>query len=206
MRCKPRAENRRKLFHFEAFWTKDEECIGIVKDAWEVTREGNLLDRWNYKINICRAKLIRWSNAKFKNRGRQITEMMDHLGALQHNWSVNRHEIDELSKKVDQLRSQEENFWQQRSRVQWLREGDANTSFFHQSTLQRRRRNKVAALKDNEGVWVENPRQVRKLIDEHFMKLFTSEGSWEWGGGGNSGMCEPKGLYGNEQSPCYSGF
>ena len=53
--------------------------------------------------------------------------------------------------------------------------------FFHQSTLQRRRRTKVAALKNNEGDWVDNPRQVRKLIDDHFISLFTSEGSRDWG-------------------------
>ena len=149
--CKPRDENRKRLFRFEAFWMKDEECRGIIKNAWEVNRDENPLDRWNYKINCCRAKLNKWSKDKFKNRGRQISDMIDRLGNLQHNWKENRHEIDEMSKMVDQLRSQEEKFWQQRSHVQWLNEGDANTRFFHQSTLQRRRRNKVVALKDNNG-------------------------------------------------------
>ena len=182
VRCKPREEMRRKLFRFEAFWSKDEECKGIIKNVWEGTREGNLLDRWNHKINLCRGKLSRWSKEKFKNRGRQIGDLMDHLGYLQLNWNANRFEIDETSKLIDQLRSQEEKFWQQRSRVQWLKEGDANTRFFHQSTLQRRRRNKVVALKDSEGGWVENPRQVRNVIDVHFRKLFTSDGSRDWGG------------------------
>ena len=37
VRCKPQVETRRKLFRFEAFWTKDEKCRGIVKklESWQ---------------------------------------------------------------------------------------------------------------------------------------------------------------------------
>lgn len=69
----------------------------------------------------------------------------------------------------------------QRSRVTWLRDGDANTKFFHQSTLQRRRRNKVLKIKDEEGHWVENPCRVRQLVDDHFIQIFSSGGSLNWG-------------------------
>ncbi|KAM1605749.1 hypothetical protein PS2_026450 [Malus domestica] len=69
----------------------------------------------------------------------------------------------------------------QRSRVQWLKEGDANTKFFHQSTLHRRRRYKVVSLKNSQGNWIENPFQIRRLFDEYFMELFTSSGQREWG-------------------------
>ena len=31
----------------------------------------------------------------------------------------------------------------QRARVNWLKMGDSNTKFFHQSTMQRRQKNKV---------------------------------------------------------------
>lgn len=101
---------------------------------------------------------------------------MDQLGCLQQNWGRNSTEIDLLSKKIDLLWSQEEFYWQQRSRVQWLREGDANTKFFHQSTMHRRRRNKVVSLKNSQGNWIENPNQIRCLFDEYFMDLFTSSG------------------------------
>ncbi|CAN6568827.1 unnamed protein product [Malus baccata var. baccata] len=77
---------------------------------------------------------------------------------------------------------QEESYWQQRSRVQWLNDGDANTKFFHQSTLQRRRRNNVVTLKNNNGEWIDSPNLIRSLIDDHFMELFKSSGHRDWGG------------------------
>lgn len=100
------------MFRFEAFWAKDGDCKEIVRRAWENNREGNLLERWNFKINVCRANLTIWSKEKFKQRGRQIQEMMSQLGNLQGDWSENFQEIKALSKKVDQLWSQEEKYWQ----------------------------------------------------------------------------------------------
>ncbi|CAN6563499.1 unnamed protein product [Malus baccata var. baccata] len=82
---------------------------------------------------------------------------------------------------VDELRAQEESFWMQRSRVRWLREGDANTSFFHSSTLHRRRRNQIIKLKDEVGQWVEHPSRVREMVEDHFMQTFTSGGARLWG-------------------------
>lgn len=83
-------------------------------------------------------------------------------------------QIEELSLEVDKLRQHEERFWHQRSRVNWFQAGDANTKFFHQSTLQRRRQNKVLKLKNEHGVWLEHPSRVQELIDTYFVKLFTS--------------------------------
>lgn len=50
---------------------------------------------------------------------------------------------------------QEELLWLQKSRNECLKVGDGNTKFFHTSTLIKRRRNKVEALLDDHGAWVE---------------------------------------------------
>jgi len=78
-------------------------------------------------------------------------ELMSKLDELQKDWGVHVDEIKEKTKLVDRLMAQEESFLQQRSRVKWLREGDANTKFFHQSTMQRRWWNHVLKLKNDAG-------------------------------------------------------
>lgn len=44
---------------------------------------------------------------------------------------------------------QQEEFWSVKSRLNWLIQDDRNTKFFHSSTLIRRKRNRLACLKDN---------------------------------------------------------
>ncbi|KAM2897954.1 hypothetical protein COP2_007537 [Malus domestica] len=115
MKCGAQPGRKKKRFHFEVFWTKDGECKDIVQKAWTNGRERCLIDGWNFKLNLCCNKLIRWSNDKFRKRGKQIGEMMTHLENLQQNWRENVKEISKVSKVVDNLRQQEESYWLQRS-------------------------------------------------------------------------------------------
>ena len=50
--------------------------------------------------------------------------------------------------------TQEEEFWALKSRVNWMIQGDRNTSFYHVSTLVRRKRNQILAIKDLTGEWI----------------------------------------------------
>ncbi|CAN6559258.1 unnamed protein product [Malus baccata var. baccata] len=171
----------RKLFRFEAFWAKEEECQNLVRSCWAHRQHDDGLVNWGRKLKVCRSRLSRWSGTKFKRRGLQIQDLLAQLDDLQREWGPNQDEIREKSQLIDDLRVQEESYWCQRSRVNWLRDGDANTKFFHHSTLHRRRRNTIVKLKDEDGSWVERPDQVRRLVEHHFAESFSSVGSRNWG-------------------------
>ncbi|XP_068329793.1 uncharacterized protein [Pyrus communis] len=147
----------RKMFRFEAFWVAEEECKNLVENCWECRHNGRCVDRWVRSLNDCRNRLSRWNRTKFKGRGCRIQDLLSQLDSLQRDWGPNFDEIREISRQIDELRLQEESYWCQRSRVKWLREGDANTQFFHSSTLQRRRRNKIVKLRAENGNWVDRP-------------------------------------------------
>ncbi|CAN6543407.1 unnamed protein product [Malus baccata var. baccata] len=170
-----------KLFRFMAFWAKDEECQKIVEECWARQWVGSMEVQWVQKLNACRSYLTRWSRNKFKQRGQQIEELTVQLVELQKQWGTNFRAIQEKQKLIVDLQAQEASFWHQRSRVKWLREGDLNTKFFHQSTLQRRRRNLILKLKVDDGQWVEHPSWVRQMVEDHFQNLFTSGEPRHWG-------------------------
>lgn len=68
----------------------------------------------------------------------------------------------------------EEKMWHQRSRVQWLQCGDKNTRFFHGMATQRKRKNYIKRLRDENGIWQSEEHCFSGLITGFYEKLFTS--------------------------------
>ena len=64
--------------------------------------------------------------------------------------------------------------WAQRSKVQWLRDGGKNTRFFHTKATQRRRRNYIKGLYDENGQCCTHPSRVTDTVVQFYQKLFTS--------------------------------
>lgn len=79
-----------------------------------------------------------------------------------------------LRKDYADIQKLEEEFWVMKSRVEWMVNGDRNTSFYHTSTLARRKRNRIQTLQDSNGVWLTEAVDVANHIKEGFISLFTS--------------------------------
>lgn len=68
----------------------------------------------------------------------------------------------------------EEKMWQQRSHIQWLKNGDHNTKFFHGTATQRKCRNFAKGLRDENGVWQEGEELFSEVLNRFYTELFTS--------------------------------
>ena len=58
---------------------------------------------------------------------------------------------EELQVELSKWLARTEVLWKQKSRELWLKEGDRNTKIFHLSTIIRRRRNHIDAIKYEDG-------------------------------------------------------
>lgn len=82
-----------------------------------------------------------------------------------------------LSPRLDELLSQEETFWCQRSRVLWLKGGDLNTKFFHRRACNRKAKNKIKGLTNTHGKWQDDNHKLKEIVLNYFGDMFQSRTS-----------------------------
>ena len=64
-----------------------------------------------------------------------------------------------MVEKLNDILKEEEVLWKQRSKVQWLREGDFNSAYFHKIDNGRRKKNAIIAIQSANGV-LENQNEI----------------------------------------------
>lgn len=77
-----------------------------------------------------------------------------------------------LSKELEVVLDQEESLWLQKSRSQWIKDGDRNTRFYHMKIVTRRRKNKILAIRNSEGAWVEDQLKMKNMATNFYEELF----------------------------------
>ncbi|KAH7848430.1 hypothetical protein Vadar_002675 [Vaccinium darrowii] len=165
-------------FKFESFWTTEEDCRGIISASWLQRQEGPNMVKLCKKLRECKDKLKKWHRANFADLRLQISVVKDQLLEVQKQQDQGSNpELVAfervLSRKLEDLWQKDAMFWHQRSRIKWLQMGDKNSRFFHLSTIQRRQRNQIVKLKDKDGVWTSEPKEIAATVKEHFESLFS---------------------------------
>lgn len=85
-----------------------------------------------------------------------------------------------VKNKMTSLITQEEVFWQQRSKVSWLKDGDLNTRFFHVSATCRAKMNKIKKLQVDDSVIVEEKGQIEEAARNYLLDMFMQrQGSYD---------------------------
>ena len=82
--------------------------------------------------------------------------------------------VKNLRKDYAKIQKLEEESCAMMSRVKWMVSEEYNTSFYHTSTLARRKRNRILTLQDRNKMWLTEATNVANHIREGFISLFTS--------------------------------
>lgn len=82
--------------------------------------------------------------------------------------------IKEIQVALTEAYAEEEAYWRQRSRIQWLQEGDKNSSFFHAVTRGRRARNKFSVVENEAGQAFYEKEQIVQVFGLFYSSMFTS--------------------------------
>lgn len=73
---------------------------------------------------------------------------------------------------MDDLLRKEKLWWAQRAKVQWLKHGDLNTKYFHYKAHQRKRKNIIHSIKDNQGTTWKDREHIFSIFNNYFSNIF----------------------------------
>lgn len=116
---------RRNFRRYEAFWERDASLPERVAAIWEKAGEKFSLGDFRSGLAKLMVELHAWSKNKFGNITRDLEQSRTRLEELMH-MNADRNEIRKVSDHMEELLYREEMLWMQRSRIDWLREGDRN--------------------------------------------------------------------------------
>lgn len=79
-----------------------------------------------------------------------------------------------LIQELDGILDQEHELWALKSRVIWMVQGDRDTASYHVSTLARRNRNQITAIKNSVREWLNNEEEVMDFIRRGFCDIYST--------------------------------
>lgn len=139
----------------------------IVSRAWRHSpRLGEAIDRFVKDVSV-------WNKNEFGNVFVKKKRIMARLHGIQKAMALRpTAQLVELEKilhqELDSILNQERDIWALKSRVNWLVDGERNTAFFHVTTLVRRKRNRIDAIKNTMGKWVFEEKGIMNVIRNGF--------------------------------------
>ncbi|XP_060198361.1 uncharacterized protein LOC132627183 [Lycium barbarum] len=166
-----------KYFRFLNFWTEHEQFLEVVKEVWDKECQGNPLWILHQKLKKTASRLNRWSRETFGNVHENPKKWESDIMALEQKLLEDNNEgnMTNLSRTkvgyIQYLKNQE-SILKQKARVNWLKEGDPNSAYFHKVIKYRRRRLCINKIQDEHLQWVEGTPRVAEAAVRYFQGVF----------------------------------
>ena len=167
-------------FKYNRAWDNSDEFRNLVKEKWATEITGSPHYIWETKIKILRAAIKQWARdfaAEKEKRKidlqRKLTEWNQEKEKAQDTEEDLKKENELYMELYKQNRAEEEE-QRQKSRCLWLKSGDKNTSFFHNSIKLRRAGNNIGKIAV-EGSELTEQREIKEAATRHFQNLLSAD-------------------------------
>jgi hypothetical protein len=162
---------------YETMWERDPGLSVAIEEAWEGGPPCQNLNDLVKKLNTTRSHMHNWSRENFGNITRTATRLRNKIKSL---WKKPRSAwreaaIQSTTAELDETLHREEMMWRQRSRVNWLHEGDRNTKYFHKKATWRQSKNRIKKLKGLNGTWTDDPAEIDSMATDFFKSLYSED-------------------------------
>lgn len=156
---------------------RHKRCFAVIEEAWKEEHYGTACHKLYRKQNSARNDLRKWNREVLGHCQSKVKEFTSRIESIQALERTEANAIIEakLQVELNEWLVRNEMIWRQKSRECWLKEGDRNSKFFHLSTIIRRTRNNIDAMKNDAGPWILNTKEIGQHFVNKFKELFGEE-------------------------------
>ncbi|KAK4283181.1 hypothetical protein QN277_000163 [Acacia crassicarpa] len=162
-------------FRFIAAWVLHAQFDDFVRQTWMSDMD------WVLNTSQFTSACSKWNKEVFRHtEGRKklllrrldgINKVVARVGLLPKYESLQL----ELWKELEDVLLQESLIWAQKARTEWSILGDRNTRYFHSRANQRRKSQRIEAIKDGNGAWVYDTSLIKNLATGFFSNLLSED-------------------------------
>ncbi|XP_033134315.1 uncharacterized protein LOC117127769 [Brassica rapa] len=167
-----RVDPHRGRFFFDKRMLSKAGLEEVIKSCWgdDCEVQNSTMER----INRCRRGILRWKKRADLNSKNKITRLKSALEREVSKHFPSFHVMSKIRKELALAYKEEETFWRQKCREEWLRSGNRNTKFFHNCVKGKRHQNKILMLLDDLGREHFSEGSKGDIAVNYFRELFMS--------------------------------
>ncbi|GAV69221.1 hypothetical protein CFOL_v3_12722 [Cephalotus follicularis] len=140
------------------FWTDSEKFLHIVKQEWDKEYTCSPLIVIHKKLKSLKGSL-RYLSTRPDSIAKELRLKLHSVQQVMVSGDMDQSVVVremQLWQEVGRAARLEEAFFKQKSRIQWLKEGDSNLAYFHKMVKVRQSKNHIVRIRNEAGVWVES--------------------------------------------------
>eukprot|EP00253_Pinus_taeda_P028403 PITA_28403 len=143
-------------FRFEAFWLSHPDFNNLIHLEWNnfSPPNGSKMFQFQQKLKHLKGKIKQWNLTSFSNIFQAKQSLDQDMKSLQQiiiTEGLSEEMVEQekdLEVQILERAKQEETMWRQKSRIRWLKDGEKNTKFFHNTTIQRKMNNTITHIQN----------------------------------------------------------
>ncbi|XP_060190365.1 uncharacterized protein LOC132619488 [Lycium barbarum] len=167
----------KRQFKYFNMWSLVPKYKEKVKASWDARIQGRKMFQVVGKLNRLKNVFYKLNTERFSEIEKQADKASEELTQCQiliqqdpRNGTLIEQEI-KLHKECIKLNTTREAFLRQRSKVQWLKEGDQNTRFYHSVIKARRTHNRIFSNKTADGQSKTDMEGITKAFTDYYREL-----------------------------------
>nr|XP_023894348.1 uncharacterized protein LOC112006298 [Quercus suber] len=154
---------------------KRDDCREVIQEAWNSSTFVAIPEGVASNLQKCEAALTNWNQNVVGNIQKKIHEKKRALNSLtMEDSGTGGAVINQLRREINDLLDSEETIRRQRSKVHWYREGDRNTKFFHARASERRKKNSILGIWNDDDIWCESKESIVAIAVSYFEKIYST--------------------------------